>query len=524
MQQASHASNYSATLYSISIVLFFPLEMISSSSSFLVLLLGLAAESNAACLPKRQGYNNSSPISWGACSEEMGFPSNFTCGTYRVPLDWDHPNSNETIELGMVRVEARDQSNKIGPLFLNPGGPGASAASVIYPFTFATTEDILDRFDLIALDPRGVGLSSPIQCDADLWNERVTYFAQTQDEFDQLVEHNRAVSASCREKSGRLMDFVDTVSAAKDFEAVRLALGGDKATFLGLSYGSMLFSQYAELFPDSFRAMVLDGITLHSQDESSNLLTESSTYEATLRVFFDWCTSDSTCLPGQDVEQLFLDVLAQAEETPIPAPDCDDAATGCRSTVTVEDILFNTQTLLILQSTWAELGQALSDASNGNATILSAQNVLAVGDVQADSIQYSGTAIACQDWTHSATTLAEVQQKQLLGAAISPFTRGAAQTYKIQTACIGWDAQLTNPEHRNTYDGNTTLLLVNSVFDPSDGYTWALGMHQEIDNSVLFTRNGSGHTSYTLLGETWEAENAYMLDLTIPEPGTVVPN
>jgi pimeloyl-ACP methyl ester carboxylesterase len=495
-----------------------------------VLLLGLSAGTSAAAsLPSRQrcsrqvSYNTSNSISWGPCPTEMTDLANYTCGTLEVPLDWDHPDSSETITLGMVRVAANDQDDKIGSLFINPGGPGAPASAMVYNYTLAVIPEVLDRFDTIALDPRGVGFSTPLQCDVDLWNERVTYSPQTEDEFDKLVEHNRAVSNSCREMSGRLIDFVDTVSAAKDFEAVRIALGGDKATFLGLSYGSMLFNQYAELFPDGIRAMVLDAITLHSQDEAQNLLTESTSYEATLTRFFDWCKSDTSCpLAGQDVDTIYLDILAQAKQTPIPAASCDDGASGCRSTVTEEDIRFAVQDFLILEPSWPILGEALDVARNGDASLISEQLTLAINNTYVDSIQFAGIAIACQDWTHKASTFTDVQQKQLLGATFSPFTRGAAQTYKIQTACIGWSAPLTNPEHRTEYKGNTTIMLVGSTRDPSDGYTWALGLHAEIENSVLFTRNGSGHTSYALGGETTAAENAYLLNLTLPEAGMVV--
>jgi hypothetical protein len=65
------------------------------------------------------------------------------------------------------------------------------------------------------------------------------------------------------------------------------------------------------------------------------------------------------------------------------------------------------------------------------------------------------------------------------------------------------------------------MLQVNSLYDPSTSYTWAVGLQSEIKNSVLLTRNGSGHTSYGLGGETTELTNAYLLNLTLPEPGTI---
>ncbi|KAL7627079.1 hypothetical protein AAE478_003855 [Parahypoxylon ruwenzoriense] len=474
--------------------------------------------------PTGASTGNSSGISWGPCPDS--FPSNVTCGTYTVPLDWEHPRSNETIELGIVRLEAKDRANRIGNLFINPGGPGGAASSLVVGLAGSPERvdpRILERFDIIGLDPRGVGLSTPVQCDPNAWNKRVSFFPKTQKEFEALVAYNRAVAKSCRAKTGRLIDFVDTISAVRDHEAVRKALGGEKANFLGLSYGTQLFSQYAELYPNNFRALVLDGNLQHSQSESSNLLIESTTYEATLKQFFTWCAGTEECpLHGQDVQAKYTSVLAKATTSPIPAPGCDDKT--CRSELSEEDLRFTLQGFLIAPAAWPGLAQALLDADNGNATLISQQQPLAVGDAYTDSSLYAGTAIACQDWTHASSSLADIQGKATLGAAYSPLTRGACQSYKIQTSCIGWPAPLTNPPRPVKYKGSTPILMVHSTYDPSTAYTWGLGLHAELGNkSVLLTRNGTGHTSYLGgPGETVSAANEYLLELTLPQPGTIL--
>ncbi|KAI4868898.1 alpha/beta-hydrolase [Hypoxylon rubiginosum] len=503
-------------------------------------LLALATWSTAAPLPvpvarlhrKTTSCGNSTDsITWGACPDS--FPSNVTCGTYTVPLDWSDPGGSETIELGLVRVEASGgEGGRIGNLFMNPGGPGGPATSLVNSLVATpgrVDPRIFERFDVIGLDPRGVGLSTPVVCDPAAYNERVSYFPKTQEEYDELVAYNVALGESCRAKTGRLIDFVDTISAVKDHEAVRKALGGDdeKVSLLGLSYGTQLFSQYAELFPDNIRALVLDGNLQHSQGESSNLVIESTTYEATLKQFFIWCANttaaaeDACPLSGQDVQAVYESVLAKATASPIPAPGCD--GTTCRTDVTEEDMRFIIQGSLISTTSWPALGQALADADAGDATLLSQQQPLATGDAYSDSSLFAGTAIACQDWTHASTSLSDVLDKATLGANFSPLTGGACQSYKIQTSCIGWPAPLSNPPEPVRYTGATTILQAQSTFDPSTSYVWGLGLHAELgdDRSVLLTRDGSGHTSYLRGGETAAALNAYLLDLTLPEPGTV---
>ncbi|KAI0438094.1 TAP-like protein-domain-containing protein [Xylaria telfairii] len=458
-------------------------------------------------------------IQWGPCPDT--FPSTLTCATFRVPLDWNDIQSkkNQTVELGMVRREAEDKASRIGYLFVNPGGPGGQATSTVAARGDSFDPEIRARFDIIGLDPRGVGISTPVQCDPEVFNRRVKFMPKTEDEYEALVQYNKDLGASCREKTGSLLEFVDTISAAKDHEAVRIALG-EKASYLGLSYGTQLFSQYAQLFPDSFRAIVLDGNLQHSQSESSNLLIETTTYEATLKQFFDWCASTDECaLQGKDVAAIFESVRENATAAPIPAPGCDDVS--CRSDVTEEDFLFTAQGFLISQRNWPALGQALLEANNGNATIVSEFNQIAIGDAYEDSYLYAGTAIGCQDWAHASKDLADVVEKQNLGAVFSPLTLGACQSYKLQTQCLGWPAPLSNPPAPVTYQGKVELLMVNSLYDPSTSYTWALGLHSEIKNAVLLTRNGSGHTSYLLNGDASKLTNAYLLNLTLPEPGTI---
>ncbi|KAJ3554131.1 hypothetical protein NPX13_g10699 [Xylaria arbuscula] len=176
---------------------------------------------------------------------------------------------------------------------------------------------------------------------------------------------------------------------------------------------------------------------------------------------------------------------------------------------------------MISQGNWPTFSQALLEANKGNATLVSLYNQIAVGDAYEDSYLYAGTAIGCQDWAHASKGLADVVEKQSLGAVFSPLTLGACQSYKLQTSCIGWPAPLSNPPAPIVYKGDVKLLMVNSLYDPSTSYTWALGLQKEIENAVLLTRNGSGHTSYLLGGETTNITNQYLLHLELPEPGMV---
>jgi pimeloyl-ACP methyl ester carboxylesterase len=438
-----------------------------------------------------------------------------------VPIDWEAPETSKTFDLGIVRLPRTTNSTteRIGNLFLNPGGPGNSATQLVANIAdgFETVSpDILNSFDLIGVDPRGVEQSSRLQCDADIWNTRVSLFPKTREDYDRLVDHNKRLGESCLNLTGEIVNHLDTLSAAKDHEAVRAALGEDM-NWLGLSYGTQLGSQYAELFPDNIRAMVLDGVLQHSQSESSNILIEATTYAAELALFFEWAgTNKASPLEGQDVEQLWYGLLQNATDTPIPAPDCEGR---CREDVTEEEIRLNAQGLLITATDESRIrfANALIAASEGDASALSTPTFW-----EGAPSGYPGLGIGCQDWSTRASSFEDLQAKMRIGEFFAPLTKGASQTWTLQASCIGWPAPLANPPKKLNVQTQAPILMVNSIRDPSTSYAWAVGMLEEIENGVLLTRNGDGHTSWSLGGATADIINHFLITAELPVAGTVI--
>jgi pimeloyl-ACP methyl ester carboxylesterase len=436
-----------------------------------------------------------------------------------VPVNWDEPHG-ETFSLGMVRLPRPSNSTaeRIGHLFINPGGPGGSAINTVAGIARGTRKaaaSLLNSFDIIGVDPRGVGRSAKSLCDPNIWNERVSQFPKTQKEYDDLVDKNKRLGESCLNRTGNVVNYLDTISAVKDHEAVRVALG-EKMNWLGLSYGTQLGSQYAQLFPDNIRVMVLDGMLQHSQTESSNILIESTTYAVELKAFFAWAnTNETSVLKGQDVEKLWYSVLKNATDTPIPAPGCD--GTNCRQDVNEEEIRLNAQGFVISASTRPTFAKALLQASEGNATLLSTPLAS-----EEDPSLYAGITIGCQDWSSIASSFADFLAKERLGEVFAPLNKGASQSWTLQASCVGWPAPLTNPPAKLKVQTQDPILMVNSIRDPSTSYTWAVGMLEEIKNNVLLTRNGDGHTSWGLGGATSDAINHFLLTKELPAPGSVL--
>lgn len=275
--------------------------------------------------------------------------------------------------------------------------------------------------------------------------------------------------------------------------------------------------------------MVLDGCVSHSQDQVSTFMTESLSYESTLNQFFQWCNSTTSCaFHGHDLPTIFDSLIDQADQVPVAAPGCTGETGSCRTDATGYEILTNVQdslayqnsTILASLQTWSSLSEALLAAVHGNATALSSR----IGS----ATDYSGIAIGCQDWQRSPASYLEVKSKVLLGRTLSPHTRGVSQSLGYQTMCIGWPAPVSNPQQLLDPLGNLLgkqeVLLVNSFHDPQTSMAWALSLKDEMANSVAVYRDGSGHTSYVLGGETQAVIDEFLLEGTIPETGTVYAN
>ena len=197
---------------------------------------------------------------------------------------------------------------------------------------------IIDHFDIIGVDPRGLGMSAPLVCDSayieDRWDQ--PEWPLDQDSLDTLIERNKAFYQSCIDNSGPLVNYMDTVSVAKDYEAVRLALGDEKLTWFSQSYGTLLGTQYAELYPNNIRVMVLDGVLSNSLPEESAFEEAAEAMETTLAYFFDWCKNAHyhLCTFKHHPQETWIQAMDRA---PIPAQVCLERK--CRRTqVTEEDI------------------------------------------------------------------------------------------------------------------------------------------------------------------------------------------
>lgn len=461
-----------------------------------------------------------SQVKFARCPSSFGdLDSGFDCGALEVPIDWDNPYG-EKIQLAMLRHNATKPEQRIGSLFFNPGGPGYSSVPYIEGAVQLFGDEVSDRFDIIGLDPRGVGISSPIKCDPEYYNQRVSLWPSNQIEFDALVNKYAKFGESCYNMTGPLVKHMDSVSVAKDIEAIRQGLGDEKLNYLGLSYGTLIGQTYAELFPQNIRTMVLDGNMDHSTDLISYLTVKSFTYETELVRFTEWCGPSKECPfngTSAAILKIWDDLLAKADKKPLPAPSCKVSGT-CRADVTREEILNSVNSMLWFKSgpfqTWNKLGKALYSATKGDASGFS--DTLALNS---SSTSFQGQPVSCLDWDHPEESLVALKYQHELASSQWPHVKIGDDG---RNKCIGWPFPAVNKVRRANIIGTPRILLINSQFDPSCSYIWANGLRDQIQNSTLLTRKGDGHTSYTVFGESRDIANNYFVNMTLPADNTIV--
>ncbi|MGY1809754.1 alpha/beta hydrolase [Blastococcus sp. SYSU D00669] len=485
-----------------------------------------AASSSAAAEPA------AAEIEWTDCSEQIrplieGRPGSerpltFECGRTEVPISYDEPQG-ATLPLFLVRVTMAGQTDRIGSLVVNPGGPGGSGADAVLGLALRMPEQVLQRFDLVGFDPRGVGLSTPVECiSTDLKDRLIASEPRptTEAQLDEAFGLADEVAQDCAEEYGDALGSFNTVDTARDLDLLREALGDEQLTYLGYSYGTTLGSTYAELFPENVRALVLDAAVDPTTDPVEDAEASAAGLEAGFDAFSQYCTAlIAGCPIGADPRQFVNDLLAQAAATPIPS-----STPGETRTATAGVVWNAVRAALYSQEAWPQLAQALAAASRGDSA-----GVFTLSDSYSGRLPDGGysnlfdanIAINCADTsTDAAVPEDEVRRLAAEWNATYPLF-GAGAATGLYT-CSAWEADRTPLPERDAA-GSAPILVVGNSGDPVTPLPGAVDMADELESGVLLTWQGQGHTSYPKTPCVTDAVNAYLIDLTAPSDGLTCP-
>ncbi|MEU4743659.1 alpha/beta fold hydrolase, partial [Actinosynnema sp. NPDC023658] len=291
------------------------------TSLLAALAVSLLVVAPAASLPGAAPSAEAATIAWQPCPDQPAAE----CGTVSVPLDWAAPRGPR-VDLAVSRVRATDPSRRIGVVFVDAGGPGGSGA--LFAQAPYLSADVRARFDVVGFDQLGTNDSSVIRCSSDLMGQNPGDDPADEAAFAALARHNLAVRDDCRARNPAF-DHVDTARSARDLDAVRAALGERKISFYGISYGTLLGQQYAELFGSRVRSMVLDGVIDHSADLRHFLLDRARAVEEAFTAFAAWCAESTSCaLHGQDVHAAWEKALVAADRIGLGRADLITSAFG----------------------------------------------------------------------------------------------------------------------------------------------------------------------------------------------------
>ena len=473
---------------------------------------------------------------WAPCAPgDSAAPSDdpkagFECAKIKVPLDYSQPDG-ETIELAVNRLPATDGSQRIGSLLTNPGGPGGSGLDFAYGAKDFFTQEIRDRYDVVGMDPRGVGESSPVLC------EITKQMAEAAERSEDPEAASKLFVDGCETKSGKLLDEVGTDNTARDLDVVRGVLGDPKLNYMGISYGTVLGQFYADMFPAHVGRMVLDSVA-NPNGWPADPTAQAQGFETGFQVLVQTCVQRPDCPMGKtkrEVMDKFGDLMDHLKKSPEPAK-------GDIPRVTAEETLGVLSQASYSEAAWPGAEQALALAFKGDGTGIRAMSGADSGgepddsDDQGDpgesgdpsdpaspsdepdeSIEADGSfqAIMCRHIPPDERTPQAAEEGGKEAVTVAPFFGEFVKSTLMN--CAEWPApSLDNAGRAIRADGTPTILLVANTNDAATPIAWARGVNGQLADSVLVTNTSGGHGFYPMGACTHKVVDDFLLDDRLP--------
>ncbi|GAA3616282.1 alpha/beta hydrolase [Microlunatus ginsengisoli] len=512
-----------------------------------------AADATSAVEKHRVDSVKTPKLDWFECAG-----TGIECATAKVPLDYDQPKG-ATVELALIRVKARDQKHKIGSLFVNPGGPGGSAADFALFADYWASDAMRDRFDIVGMDPRGIGYSDNVQCFRSFRDQQLAFakfpgvaFPVTTAENKAWPAYFKALGKACSSSGKPLSAAMSTAQVARDMDVMRRAVGDKKLSYLGFSYGSYLGEVYANMFPDRFRALAIDGVIDPQGWVGTKATANLYTYERvrsaegsyrSLIELLKRCDRAGGQLcsfaPGDPVKN--FDLIAQRlKKKPLTETDPD---TGEVFTFSYADMIANTLGLLYYTDGPAAIADMLSQLiiltePPSNAKVRAASRTNAVkalrasisrldgkkGPIRAGFPYYNGDdsfyAVQCTDGAYAPKSADDwPAYGNAADKRVKYFGRALA-AQGLTCATNTWTAT-DEDAYRGPFDRATAkpVLVVGSLWDPITNYDSAVKVAKLMPNSRLLTSDNWGHTAQGTSACVDNALDAYLVAGKLPAVG-----
>ena len=448
------------------------------------------------------------PIVWTACDGSTN--TEVECGNIEVPFDYADPEQGSFV-LYVKKHNAASPADRIGSMMVNPGGPGFGGSSLADDAQYYFSQDLIDRFDISAWDPRGTGESTPAVNCVDTFDE---YFGldsppETPDEKQALIDASQAFNDKCAENSGTILPYISTQASAQDINSLRLALGEEKVSFFGFSYGSELGTTWATMFPETVRAIVVDGAVDPNASSTEEGMNQAKGFEGQLATFLKQCSEKTTCAfhNGGKAEAAFDKLVLDIDTTPLEV-------SKDRTPVT-QGVLFTAVAQAMYSDYyWPQLSEALSEAQNGDG-----KGILQLYDdyyQRKDDGTYGNEleaflAISCLD-DPGASSVEDVDSHIEDFIAAAPRLGG---NFAYGYSCALWPVKQAT-KATITGKGAGPIVVVGTTGDPATPLDSTRKMALGLQQGILIVVDANQHTGYGANSCVVKAVDDYLIKLTVP--------
>ncbi|MEV0190508.1 alpha/beta hydrolase [Kitasatospora purpeofusca] len=454
-------------------------------------LAGATAGAGAAeAVPKPP----TAPLVWTDCpADPSGAPVDprLRCTTLKVPLDYREPRGR-TVEIAVSRLPTAKPGLRRGILVHNGGGPGVASLHLPSAQESGYPQEVLDRYDLVGFDPRGVGRSTPVSCGrtaAEVPYELVFPFPAPDGSIAPNVRFARDLARDCLARNGDRIRHLTTANTARDLDRIRAALGEPRISYRAASYGTYLGVVYAELFPGRTDRFVLDGSVSPNVTWQDRLAGWDRASELRFEDFARWAAERDTTLrfgaTPAAVRANYLALAARLDRTPVTHPVAGP----------VNGNLW--RTLYRLDSYHTALFQEIADwwrflADGGAGPVPYWWLGKGTPGIPADNDVAALTAVLCGD-TPAPRELGHYRRAVAESRARNPIVAGMGANI---WPCAFWPDPV-EPAVRITDRGPANILLLQTERDPATPLAGALEMRATLGKRArMVTVDGGNHGAY----------------------------
>lgn len=451
------------------------------------------------------------PLTWTPCD---GFPEAppgaptlppIECATLPVPLDHGRA-TGRTIPFALYRVSSPGADDeRLGSLFINPGGPGGTGKDFLAYLAGVLPPSIVDAYDLIAFDPRGVGASDGLECGAGV----AFPYSVHGDPVAEALETGRALGAACAAEDAALLAAMGTTNVARDLDLARRALGEDRLDYLGFSYGTRIGAVYAQLFPERVGRFVLDGAVDPAQSYRTAMIDQMAGFEDALHRFFAACDTEPGCAFAGDgpggTEARFQALYQRAASDGLPVAGGDDALDVGELIGGFVGYLYGGH------AAFPVLAELFAMADSGDAT----QLALAAEASTAGALgQYF--AVICAD----ADTIYGRPEANFATWSLRDRAEIFTPAVLEILYCDGFPAA-REPTPVLDREGLPPALVLGNTHDPATPYAAAVSLRDHWAGSSLVTYQGDGHAiAFNGSACVDEAVTDFLVDGELADDGT----